>query len=165
MAKTLFELSVDVLKLEASLVDVAVGVTISYQFLSGLIGRDVAHGARGVLTSARKRLMREPHRVFFGAVRGVGLRRLTARGMLTGGKAHLVRSSNQARYSERIVTAVEYDDLTADERIQHNVLLSQAGVIRHVASTRTSQKLRVALTEAKKTLALSECIEAMKPLL
>lgn len=165
MRKAIPELGLDTQTIERLLQALQIDESIPYAALSDAIGRDVRTEARHALDSARRRLLRA-HRLLFECVRGVGLKRLGDEGKVSTGEWHLRRARTQAKKCVDKVTAVDnFQALPNDLKVQHNVLLAQAGVLRHITSPKTTAKLQKAVDQPKRDLALRECLEAMKPAL
>ena len=163
--KAIPELSIDTQTIEQMLLGVLVGETVSYHTLSAAIGRDVQHGARHILNSARRRVLREHHAVF-EPVTNEGMKRLDDAGKIGAGHWHMRRMRNQARYAMAKVSAVDdFPALPNTLKVEHNVLRAQSGVLLHLSSKRITAKLRGAIGSPQKEMPLRACLSAMEPFL
>lgn len=159
------ELSVDTQTIERLLLAVAVGDTITYVELTAAIGRDVQHAARHVLTSARRRVLGSARAVFEPVV-DIGLKRLDDVGKIGAGRWHLSRARRQAQYAARKASAVDnFEALPNAQKIEHNVVLAQAGVMRHFTSAKSTNKLATAMTSPKHELLLRDSLKALQTVL
>ena len=159
------EVSIDTQMLESALLIVGVGDVVSYGQLTDVIGRDVQTEARHHLASARRRVLRS-HRMVFEPVLNVGLKRLDDAGKIAAGRWHIKRSRNQARYAQTKATAIDnFDALPNELKVEHNVIVAQAGVLRHMTSSRSVEKLKGSFQTTQKELSLKACLSAMAPCL
>ena len=155
------ELSVDVITLEKLLESVAPGEVIPYQVLCDAVGRDVREGSRHILYSARCRLLkREPpeSRMVFGAVSGVGLKRLDSVGCLSLGDQtirHIKRASERGAFK---VACAVYDQLNTDDKIRFNAHLAQMGAINLMSKTSSVRRVQQAVATSAKSLANTEVL-------
>lgn len=164
--KTIPELSIDTQTIEKLLLAAAIGDIVTYADMTTAIGRDVQHGARHYLRTAIARVLREPHRMLFEAVPNVGVKRLDDAGKIATGRSHLSRSRNQAKYAARKVKAVDdFDALPNALKVEHNVVIAQAGMLRHITSPNTTNRLMEQTTRPVRELPLRACLKAMEPLL
>lgn len=163
--RTVQELSIDTQTIERVLIAANIGDVVTYEALTSAIGRDVQHAARHILSSARRRALRQ-HRMVFEPVPNVGMKRLDDVGKIAAGRWHLQRSRNQARYALQKATSIDdFDALTNDQKVEHNVVVAQAGVLRHLTSAKSTAKLSGAVSTPKKQLPLRDCLKAMEPFL
>lgn len=141
MAKTIQELSLDTQTIERLLQALPIDGFIAYRDLSAAIGRDVQHGARGNLESARRRLLRTTQ-ILFGVVVNEGLKRLDDIGKVETGRAHVRRAHSHAKMARRKTASVDdFDRLPNAVKVEHNIIMAQAGVIQQMSSERTTRKL------------------------
>lgn len=134
------ELSVDTQTIERLLLAVSVDGTVSYKTLTDAIGRDVQTRARHILQSAVHRLLRD-HAIVFAPIFGEGLKRLNDAAVLGVGSAALASIGRKSRRTVKKLATVNYDAMKPGERTQHNVLVSQLGVLAHITSSGTQKKL------------------------
>lgn len=164
--KAIPELSVDTQTVERLLLAVTVGEVIEYSVLTNAIGRDVQADARHIADSARQRVLRS-HRAVFEPVVGIGLKRLDDRGIISLGPSCVTRIRNMAKRGAQKLTAVnDFDALPNNLKLEHNVRLAQLGAVRHISSSKSTEKLIGHHSgEAQKTLPLRQCLDAMKAVL
>jgi hypothetical protein len=142
------ELSVDTLAVEKILCAIEIGDVVPYETLSGAIGRDVQHQARHILDSARQRCLRERQMVF-APVFGVGMKRLDDIGIISTGTSAVKRINNMARVGSRKLAAVaNFDALPNDQKVKHNVTMSQLGVLAHMTKGSTAKKIEARIGDA-----------------
>ncbi|MHA1962750.1 MAG: hypothetical protein ACW99U_21385 [Candidatus Thorarchaeota archaeon] len=138
--KSIPELSVDTQVLIRRLAKVGIDETIEYKELSAEIRRDVQQEARGNLFTARHRLQVDEGMVF-GAVFGVGLKRLDDTGILQTGMSDVKRIRNVSVRAGKRLSIVDPESLNDADQREHLLLLSQFGVLAHVGKERTQRKL------------------------
>ena len=117
--RTLFQVSEDTLALEAYLRRHAdVGQFVSYGEMSQLIGRDVQDGARGNLTTARNRLMRDG--IAFGPVFGKGLKCLGDEEIVAASSSSRTRIRNLSRKGLKLLSCVsDFESMSQASRARH----------------------------------------------
>lgn len=143
------ELSIDTQTLERALLTVAVGEVVGYESLSKLIGRNVQNGATHLLQSARRRVQRD-HHIVFEPVRGEGLKRLDDEGKARSGESALAKIRSTARRGqEKLLCVDDFDSLSNDAKIKHNLSLSVLGALRQVAKATTMKRLEGKVSNSK----------------
>ena len=140
MARAIPELSVDTQTIERLLLDVPPNGEITYATLSAAIGRDVQTRARHILNAAVRRVLRN-NQIVFAAVFGKGLKRLSNDGVLGVGQEAIVAIGRKSRRTVKKLACADFDKLKPAERTQHNVLVSQFGMLAHITSSTTQKKL------------------------
>src|ERR1051326_1826416 len=144
--KSIPELSVDTRLLCDRLRELKPGETISYEDLSGCIGRSVVERARGLLTSARHIVLRDD-RIVTEAVAKVGIKRLTDEEIVNsiGGQArrHIGRT---ARVAIRKTTAVKFDQLTSEQKVRQNTELSHLGALNAFSADKVSKRIEAKIS-------------------
>lgn len=144
VTKTIPSISVEAQTLLKRLLRAAIGEIVTYDELSQLIGRDVrpsAHRAYVMLVTAKKKALAEQN-YHFEAVRGVGLKRCSDAEKVDGAQAYLGRARTAATKAARVATSVDdFEGLSSEMQIKHNMLLSQAGLIRQATDARTAKKI------------------------
>ena len=143
---------------EASLDDV-----VEYRELSTLIGRDVQVRARGQLSTARNRLLRDEG-IYFDVIPGVGLKRVGDDGKIEAAKEKRVRVKNMARRTERLLSTVDISKLSNSALIDYNVERSLAGVLAHMTQERKVVALKDKFT-ASHVLPDAKMLEALREIL
>jgi hypothetical protein len=160
--KTIPEVSEETKILVSVLREAKTGETVSYKKLSAAINRDVQREAYGLLSSARKIVQREDRTVFV-PVLNEGLRNATDQIILDieSGGVRRIR-----RCARRVIRAgaclKDYVALSADEKVKHNVALTQLALASRATQGRTEKKLCAASGIEKHKLALEASIEAMR---
>lgn len=140
MNRAIPELSVDTQTIERLLNDVPIDGELSYAELSKAIGRDVQTKARHILNAAVRRVLREKQ-IVFAAVHGHGLKRLNDAGVLSVGEDAIAAIGRKSRRAVRKLACADYGKLKPSEQTQHNVLVSQLGMLSHITSSSTQKKL------------------------
>lgn len=154
-------LSVDTKMLQDRLRDLKDGEIATYEELSSLVGRDVTASARGNLNSARNRLLNEG--IAIVCVHGQGVKRASDAEKIGTGLAYMKRIRRGARKTGKIVAAVDdFDSLSKDLQVQHNLTLSVLGVVGHMTKATTIKQLEARIDQAKKSLPIAKTLEAMK---
>lgn len=121
------------------LAEQSVGGVVSYIQLSKVAGVDVLKN-RHVLTSACNTLQRE-HSKVFGAVRGEGLKLLSA-DEVSGVGVQTVRSiGRKARRGIKKVSTVNYADLSDSGKVAHTVGLSVLNMVQHSTRQKSLNKI------------------------
>lgn len=156
------ELSIDTQTLESELQKLAIGDHITYEALSKAINRDVQHHGRQVLTSARRRLQRH-HRIIFGVIVNVGLKRLNDEGKIASARGHVSRGRNQFKMARQQALSVDtFDALPNHAKLEHHLVLAQATTLLHMTAPAATKKLTASVKEAQKQLTAKESLELMK---
>lgn len=145
--RSISELSADTLALESALMTVAVGATVTYRELSAVICRDVQGKARSLLTSARRRVLRDQDALFEPVVR-VGLKRLDDIGKVQAAdvRPRIRRIARRGRQKAASVT--DFDALPNDVKVSHNMLMALLGAIDYAAQPATGRKLEAHIGNA-----------------
>jgi len=137
------------------------GELITYEELSGLIGRNVQAIARSNMESARDIVMRDGQ-IVFGVVRNIGLKRLNAAETVQTGQDsvdHIRRTSKRAL---RRITSLEYEALPNEMKIKHNMYASAFGVLAHMMGAPQMRRLEGRVEAAHDRLPLMKTLEAFK---
>lgn len=161
--KAIAELSIDTQTLERRLLTVGVGETVSYDELSGLIGRDVQNGARGLLTTARRRLLKN-NQMVFDAVANQGVKRLGDEAIASLGDPAINRIHNAARRGVQRITCVQdFDKLPNALKVKHNMSVSLLGAMAHMTRSSSIKKLETRVTNAQHdAMPVAKFLEAMR---
>jgi hypothetical protein len=117
--RTIPTLSIEAQELIRRLLRASVGDVISYAELSVVAMGDVQDQKRGVLTTARKRVL-EDHDMVFEAISNVGLKRLNDEEIVITAEAPLVRINRLANRGKRKLACVDYDNLENELKIKYN---------------------------------------------
>lgn len=160
MGNPQFLASVDSNALANVLRTVPIGAMISYDVLTNEIHRDVRSNARGVLSTARRIVLRDDH-IVFSAVRKYGLKRLSDHELAVSGTETLHRIHRSARRGAAKLSCVSrFDELTIDERNKHNAAMSLLGVFYEITKTSGLRKIENAVGIMQSQLPLKETLQA-----
>jgi len=159
--KTIPSLSIDTKLLGDRLSALSVGSILTYEDLSGSIGRNVRLEARSNLTSAIHRLLRDGY--VFATVRGVGIKRLSDQEIIGVGLDVVQKVRRAAGRAQTKLAAVQdFDSLPRDSKTQHQVAMSVLGVLRHMTKSTTVKKLESRVAAVQSELPLTLTLEALK---
>jgi hypothetical protein len=125
------------------LLKVPSGNEITFTELAETLGRSVQHGsARGLLDSARRIVLRD-HGVAFEAIRGRGLRRLTADEAARIGtrQRHHIRRTSKRAIKDMDNVASKSNGLSAEAQRQLSIEIAAHGLLAHIAKDRIAQDL------------------------
>jgi len=149
MKKTIAEVSSETLKCESVLGSLKVGESVSYSILQAAMGRDPQENGRGMLTSARRRLLREKSMVF-GIVPGDGVKRLGDVEMIGHGDNVLTRIRRSARRGMAVVLAVEnFAGLPEALKLKHNTTAVVLGSVAVLSGRPGQKKLAGKIAQAR----------------
>jgi hypothetical protein len=136
------------------------GFIVTYQELSDLAKRDVQHSGRSALGSARYMALRD-YGIVFGVVVNIGLKRLNDPEKVQGTQAHLNHIGRTAKRGLRVLTAVDdYNALSHELKVEHNVKASILGVFQHISSAPQVKRLEGKVKDAGEKLALEKTLRA-----
>lgn len=158
--KTNFEVSADTRFLHQALDKLEVGAVIEYGALSALIGRDVQGPARYHLISAMRMLSKAGKE--FGAVRGVGVKRLSSAEVVTVAETHIDRSRQAAKRGMRRLSNADYESLDNAARLRHNTTASVLGAMVLFGKPKSVAKVASAVEQAHAELPVGRVIELFK---
>jgi hypothetical protein len=132
MKKTIAEVSSETLQCESVLAALKVGESVSYDVLRAAMNRDPQENGRAMITSARRRLLRDKNMVF-GVLSGEGIKRLGDVEMIGHGDNVIQRIRRSARRGMTVVLSVEnFHGLPENLKLKHNttaVVLGSVGVL------------------------------------
>ncbi len=137
--RPIFKPGVDAQTLAKFLLKLPEGSIATYEVLSGLIGINVQE-ERGALDTARKVLLRENGMVF-GAVHGVGLKRLSDSEVVEQGSEAVVRIRRATRRSMTRLSTADFDALPKTEQNTHRMVSATLGAIALCSGTKARHKL------------------------
>lgn len=162
--RTPFEATIETQELTIALSEAVDSETVTYNALSDRIGQNVQTTARGILASARRRLMRDG--IVFETVMKVGLKRLPKAVVATGigpetNKKVRALVRRQIKKASTI-SQEDYAGLTKDEQTSYNVARSHLGVLAEIAKEKSSRNTEKAVAVAGKPLPLAETLKAFR---
>lgn len=137
------------------------GETATYGALEEKMGCNPQAGGRSNVNSARRYLQRE-HGMVFVAVPNVGYQRLTDAEIVKSSPEALTKSRRASRRAAHRLTCVEYDDLSKDDKVSHQVHLSLFGAIQAISKADAAKKLTVQVTATMRSLPLNVTLESFK---
>lgn len=133
---------------------------VPYAKLNELTGRSLNGKHRYILISALKHLLANDGLVY-GAVRGVGIKRLNDTEIVAAGSETLPRIRRAARRGIKRLTSVQdFNALKPDDQTKHNALVSVLGVMAHAAKPKSLEKIEERVQQAKASLPLKRTLEA-----
>lgn len=139
--------------------EAAVGDTITYSELSGIIGRDVQGPGYSIVGSARRRLKRELNMIF-DAVTNVGYKRLSDSEIVATSPRYMDSIRRKARAGAQTLTSVtNYDNLTAAQKSQHQAGVSVFGAIAAVTNAKAFERVEKAVAQSQSVLPLAKTLE------
>lgn len=125
---TIAETSIEAKLVYERLKKAAENEIITYSELSKVAGRNVTGRARYVLQTARGMCERND-RIVFGCVMKIGLRRLKNDEIPDIGVAKMSHIRRTVKRATRTMACADYDSLSPEKRLSHNVLMSMFGVL------------------------------------
>jgi len=137
------------------------GDIIKYSDLTELIMGDCAPGGEkySYLLSARRILTNE-YKMVFRAVPHVGLQRLDDKGIVERSDKKLAATTRAAEKEMRILTFVDFEQLTPELQLTHNTNMSVYNVLKTVGATDKVKKIRNEIENMGNRLEISETIKA-----
>lgn len=153
--RSMFEKSDDTRIIENALRQTADGNIMLYADLSSKLGRDVRQLCAGNLATAKKNLVSES--IFFGVVRGIGLKRLSNEEALLVSKSHLLKSRKSAKRAVNSLMHVDYGSLSADGKKQHCMQAVQSTLILMSTASKYEKKLEEKIVD--KPISIDESLK------
>lgn len=170
---SIFEISVEARLLYARLKDVSVGEVVRYTELAAIGGhsmeRDEGTGKRrfpsklhSALSTARRRAQKDDF-IILDAVYGEGLKRLSDH-EIVGTSQRYIDGTRRAsrRAAKRLACVVDFDDLPAEAKVQHNTYMSLFGALSTITKAHAVKKLEGRVQQAHQQLPLLKTLEAFK---
>jgi hypothetical protein len=149
-----FKLSSDTIAIARALETLAIGESISYNQLTGIIGRDITQ-FRNALESARHTVLRDKQMVF-DTLRGVGLIRLNDSEIVDLSDKAREQSRKLAKRIAKKLVCVNYNSLSKEKQVKHNTALSMFGVIAELSSSSSVKRLEQKIEEHGGSLPLAK---------
>lgn len=158
---TIPEANIDTKILHDFLKTAKVGQLITYDELSALIGRDVREAARGCMTSAIRRALRD--NLVFEAVRNEGYRLLPDEKIAGVGMNAVKRIRRTASRAARKLSCVrDFDAMSNEAKVAHNTGLSVLGAIAHSAGHTAVKRVSRIVEQAATQLPIAKTLEAFR---
>lgn len=160
MTKPQFEMSLETRLLVDMLSQVEPGQTVTFADMTAKVGVDVS-GGYGPLQSAKKRVFNDTGAVF-SSIKGVGYARLRDGEIVEDAAADRRRVHRMATRATRKLAAVDFDALTVEQRLTHNVEMTIFNAQRLLARKSSEAKIRGLASKNNEALTLARTIEAFK---
>lgn len=158
--RPMFALSVDTRVIFDRLLKSNVGDVIGYEELTKLIGRDVQGKARSCLLSARKRAERE-HRIVFGCVFKIGVKRLADTEIVDSGEAILKRARRGVQKGyQRLTNTVDFEKLPESHQVKMSTYASLFNAVATISLPKTMAKIEERVKQTHKALPLAQTLRA-----
>lgn len=158
--KAIQELSVDTSLLVERLRKCEPGETIDYQSLTNVIDRDV----RGVAShnlQAACRIAQRDYKIVFACVRGIGLKRLDERGIVSTADDSLSKIHRTAkRGRDKLLCIENIEGMSNEAKVKYNAGLAAFGALHEVTKTKSIERLEKAVESSKEKLPLKSTLEA-----
>jgi len=161
MKPSIPEISVDSQALIKRLKEIPKGETISYDDLSKVIASDVRGKSNYALKRALHRLVRD-ERIVFGAVHGVGLKRLEDKDHVGIGQSAVRKFRRASRKAAEKMMCADYDKLNNEEKLEFNTQISILGALSMVTKSNKVLQIREAVRKSQDRLPLNQTLEAFK---
>ncbi|HVM95311.1 MAG TPA: hypothetical protein VMT89_02925 [Candidatus Acidoferrales bacterium] len=159
--KAIPEMSLDARMLADALRKVPKGAIIRYAVLNEIIGRDVQSTGRGVLDTARRRVLHDEG-IVTEAVVNEGIKVLLDVEVVGAtGESARRRIRRMTRTAVRKLTSVVYDALPNELKRKHNTEVSLLSVLAHVSTEQSAKKLEQRVPDAE-PLPLAKTLEFFK---
>lgn len=134
-----FKAGVDAQALAKHLEGIPVGGVATYEALSKIVGSDVQED-RGALETARRVLLRE-NQIVFGAVHGVGLKRLNPAEVVEQGQDSVTKIRRASKRAMKRLATADFDALPSAEQGRHRMASATLGAIALCTGTKAQHKL------------------------
>lgn len=159
--RSLFERAIETQAAIEVMSSIQRGEIATYLALEKAMACSPQKGGRSNVNSARRYLQRE-HGMVFVAVFNVGYKRLTDTEIVKSSPEALTKSRRASRRAAHRLTCVEYDDLSKEDKVAHQVHLSLFGAIQVLSKADATKKLTARVTETMRSLPLNQTLEAFK---
>lgn len=156
-----FERSFEVSELIKKLSTMKQGDLIKYDALALIAMGDCSPNGDKYpyLLSARRALVNE-HRMVFRAVPNEGLQRLLDGEIVARSEKKLAGTARQAKKEMRILTFVDFEKLSSDQRLTHNANMSVFNVMKTVGQADKIRKIKTEIGNIGQRLEIAETIKA-----
>lgn len=156
MTNPMFQMSADARLLMQHLAKTSVGQTVKYEELSAVISRPVA-GSFGALRTALRRLLRDENMVF-GAVKGIGIKRLNDVEIVAEGGAAAVAIRRKASRSIERQMKVDFSKLPREAQSRFTAQVSVMASVAMMTRDKSLDRVAAAATPAIKELPIAETL-------
>lgn len=157
-SRSFAELSLDTKVLAERLAELQPDEVVSYQELSDLIGRAV-NGGTSNLGSARRFVQRE-YGIVTDVVRGQGIKRLTAPGIVATQQPARAAIRRRLRRTIKKIHLADDERLTREERQEKYSFIALGGTLQHFLKPATAQAVKAEIGEGQ-TIAVGKVLEIL----
>lgn len=156
--RPVFQMSADARLLYQKLKTIKIGDTISYAELGAEVNR-VVEGGTGVLRTALRRCQVD-NQMLFGAIRGVGLKRLTDTEIVSEATATTAAVRRKARRgAARLFLVNDFEGLSERDKSQHMARASILSSVAHLTQERQIDKFIASAKEVRRELPVTETLK------
>ena len=154
----LFQKSADTSIVENRLRNTVFGEVVTYDALTTLLGRDARAFCRSNINSARRSL--ELESIFFDAISGEGMRRLTeAEAVTKTAPSYVSRAKSAAQRGMRVLAHVDYAGLDEATKRHHLSTSAQLGAIGLFSSSKAARRIESKVSETSSAIAIGETLK------
>ena len=157
MNRAIPELSADVKLLAARLAKCERGDVVTFEEMTSIVGRDIRKH-RGILTSARRIVLRD-NRLVFESVLKVGMKCMENDSLSSVGTSFISRTSRGARRAEQKMATVEYEKLSNGSRVKHNVAASMLAAVGMMTRSSEVKKLETVIEKRNEPMPTAETLK------
>ena len=155
----LFKISIDSHLLYDRIIQAIPGDTISYEELSGIIGRDVQTDAYNSLFTARNKA-RSVNRKAFGVIPNVGLKCLEDDEIVGAGHKALEKVRGRARNGfKTLICLKDYAGLPEPLKIKHNATATLLMMVNRVTKPKAITAIEGIIAEKMEKLTFTQTLE------
>lgn len=153
----LFRLSAESRLLIGRLQKATVGEVITYAEMATLISHPV-DGSTGALRTALLRVLRD-YDMVFGAVVGVGMKRLNDDEIIDEGTQYANAVRRKAKRSIERVSKVDFTKLPREQQMRHSAHVATMAVVAFVGNDKQIRKIEASITPEKRELPVLETLK------
>lgn len=124
----------------------SISTIVSYPEISEIIRRNAQGDGRGIVGSAIKWLQNNKSQIW-GTVRRVGLKRLDDGEIVDKGRSNLRKVNRTANRAAKVVRCVRYENLSRDQKQEHDALLVGLRTIQLFSRKDGFEKVKAAIPE------------------
>lgn len=137
--KPSFKAGVDAQTITKFLEEIPVGAIATYEEISRLINDDI-QANRGPMETARRILLRE-NQIVFGAVHGIGLKRLDATEIVEQEQGTVIKVRRATTRAMKRLASADFDSLPPPEQGRHRLVSATLGAIAVCSGKKAQNKL------------------------
>lgn len=155
------ELSVDARLLSERLAKCEPDELVTYEELGKIIGIDDVREKRGLLQTARRRVLNDKQFVF-AAVANEGVKRLDDHNILSVGEQAICQVHKLTRRASRKLLCAKYDSLSKVDQVTFNAHISVLGALALVTKADKQKHIAEAVEKSAKQLPMASVLELFK---